>query len=206
MTSPLVVGVDVGGRKKGCHAVALRSRTIVGVLAATDPAAVAAWCRTLRAAAVAVDAPCRWSRTGGRRPCERELARAGLSCFATPSLAVGRRHPFYGWMLNGAELFRRLMPQYPLYDGRSAPRSPLCLETFPHAVACVLAGRTLSAKGKVTERRRVLQEVGVDCTSLRTLDEVDAALCALAGQHALAGSFTAYGDRREGMIVIPTPS
>ncbi len=200
----VVVGVDVGGPKKGFHAVALRSKKIVGIFTTPDAAAVAEWCHALHAAAVAVDAPCRWSRTKGGRMCERELARACLASFATPTVAVGRRHPFYAWMLNGVELFRRLTPRYPLYDGRCPPVSPLCIETFPHAIACALAGRVLAAKQKVVDRRRVLQDAGVEANALRNLDEVDAALCALAAHHLLAGSFAAYGDETGGMIVVPT--
>jgi predicted RNase H-like nuclease len=40
--------------------------------------------------------------------------------------------------------------------------------------------------------------------ALRTIDEIDAALCALAAQHVLAGTFKAYGDEAEGFIVVPS--
>ena len=100
--------------------------------------------------------------------------------------------------------FRLLGPHYRLFDGRSTALSPVCFETFPHAVACVLAGRTLSAKQKRFDRRRLLGRAGIVTDSLANIDEVDAALCALTAQHFLAGTFKAYGDDAEGYIVVPS--
>ena len=203
-TRSTIVGVDVGGLKKGFHAVALREGQFLQKLATCDPAAVLTWCRALKASVIGIDAPCKWSLTGRARPCERELSGSGLSSFSTPSMAIGRVHPFYGWMLNGAELFRLLGPHYRLFDGRSTALSPVCFETFPHAVACVLAGRTLSAKQKRCDRRRLLSRAGIATDSLTNIDEVDAALCALTAHHFLAGTFKAYGDNAEGYIVVPS--
>lgn len=198
-----VVGVDVGGSKKGFHAVALRDGRFFRKLATLDAAAVAHWCRVLHASAVGIDAPCCWSLTGRARPCEQALHRAGITAFATPALAVGLRHPFYGWMLNGAELFRLLTPHYRLFDGRTATSRPVCFETFPHAVACALAGTILSARNKRVDRPRLLRQAGVSPDSLASLDHVDAALCALTADHLLAGTYSAYGDAAEGFILVP---
>ena len=199
-----VVGIDVGGVKKGFHVVALREGQFLEKLATRDPLTVLTWCRALKASVIGIDAPCKWSLTGRARPCERELSGSGLSSFFTPSMAIGHVHPFYGWMVNGAELFRLLGPHYRLFDGRSTALSPACFETFPHAVACVLAGRTLSAKQKRFDRRRLLGRAGIVTDSLTNIDEVDAALCALTAQHFLAGTFKAYGDDAEGYIVVPS--
>jgi predicted nuclease with RNAse H fold len=76
---PTVVGVDVGGPKKGFHAVASRKGDISDTCVTLDAGEVVAWCRRLGASSVGIDAPCQWSRTGRARPCERELAR-GHSC------------------------------------------------------------------------------------------------------------------------------
>jgi predicted nuclease with RNAse H fold len=203
-TRSTIVGVDVGGLKKGFHAVALREGQFLQKLASRDPAAVLTWCRALKASVIGIDAPCKWSLTGRARPCERHLSGSGLSSFSTPSMAIGRVHPFYGWMLNGAELFRLLGPYYRLFDGRSTALSPVCFETFPHAVACVLAGRTLSARQKRFDRRKLLGRAGIATDSLTNIDEVDAALCALTAHHFLAGTFKAYGDDAEGYIVVPS--
>lgn len=200
---PVVVGVDVGGPKKGFHAVALKDRQLFEMVALRDPAAVVQWTRSLHASAVGIDAPCAWSLTGRGRHCERELASSGIRAFATPSRAVGARHPFYSWMLNGAELFCHLMTHYQLFDGRQSPTDPVCFETFPHAVACTLAGKILSARHKRAERPRLLRQAGVSVDSLTAIDQVDAALCALTAQHLLCGAFRAYGDAVEGFIIVP---
>ncbi len=175
---PVVAGIDVGGPKKGFHAVALQERRIVATCATLDPGKAAAWCRHVAAAAVGIDAPCCWSRTGRARPCECALAAAGITTFATPSLTVGQRHPFSSWMLNGAALFRLPSPDYQLFAGHAPPAGPVCFETFPHAVACVLAKSTLSAAQKRIDRPALLREAGYSLDSLRTIDLVDAALCA----------------------------
>lgn len=198
-----VVGVDVGGMKKGFHAVALRDNQIVAKLMTCSAVDVATLCRKQGATAVGIDAPCQWSLAGRARSCERELAGLGISVFCTPSRAVGQIHPFYSWMVNGAELFRLLVPDYRLYDGRTAPLDPLCFETFPQAIACSLAGTKLSAKNKRTDRRRLLVQAGISSDALTTIDDIDAALCALSAQHVLAGSFKAYGDTAEGFILLP---
>ena len=198
-----VVGVDVGGMRKGFHAVALRDNQIVAKLTTCSALDVATLCREQGAAAVGIDAPCQWSLTGRARPCERELAGLGMSVFSTPSQAVGQVHPFYRWMVNGAELFQLLVPDYWLYDGRSAPLDPLCFETFPQAIACSLAGRNLSAKNKRADRRRLLVQAGISSEALPPIDDIDAGLCALSAQHVLAGRFKAYGDAAEGFILLP---
>ncbi len=59
-SSPVVVGIDVGGRKKGFHAVALAGGRYRNRLATREVAELVAWCvETLRATVIAVDAPCR---------------------------------------------------------------------------------------------------------------------------------------------------
>ena len=201
--APIVVGVDVGGPKKGFHAVALRESQFFEKLATLDAGEVVKWCRELNTPVVGIDAPCGWSLTGRARSCERALAAEGLHAFATPSQSVGERHPFYRWMCNGAELYRLLTPQYRLFDGQHAASRPVCFETFPHAVAWALAGRILSAKQKRTDRRRLLDGAGLSIDALTNIDLVDAALCALTAHHLLVGTFKTFGDAAEGFIVVP---
>jgi predicted nuclease with RNAse H fold len=201
---PVVVGVDVGGKEKGFHAAAFLGGRLTEKLATCDVKEIVDWCRSRNASAVGIDAPCKWSLDGGARPCECELARLGITAFATPCITEGRRHPFYRWMLNGAELFHALAPHYRLYDVRQPFLRPVCFETFAHAVACTLAGRRLSAKQKRTDRRRLLTEAGITTDRLSNLDEIDAALCALTAHHFLAGRFKAYGDAAQGFIIVPS--
>ena len=202
----IVVGVDVGGPKKGFHAVALQDGQYREQLSTPIAEEVADWCRRLKASAVGIDAPCRWSLTGRARPCERALAAEGLHTFATPSQAKGEAHPFYRWMVKGAELYRCLRPDYPLFEGPRIVAGQICFETFPHAVACALARKTLSAKQKRADRSRLLREAGVSTEALGNIDWIDAALCALAAHYLVSGRFTAYGDAAAGLIVVPHSS
>jgi predicted nuclease with RNAse H fold len=203
MASAIVAGIDVGGEKKGFHAVALRNRRVIGTLRSRSAEDVAAWCMEQGAAAVGIDAPCCWSIGGRLRRCERALASRGISAFGTPTQVIGEAHRFYRWMVNGLALYRRLATGYRVYDGRSSLLHPFCFETFPQAIASALAGRRLSAGQKRTDRRRVIEQAGVAVETLRSIDELDAALCALSAQHVLAGRFQSYGDPSEGFILVP---
>jgi predicted nuclease with RNAse H fold len=202
-SAPIVVGVDVGGPKKGFHVVALREGHIFDTCVTLDAGEVVAWCRRLDASTVGIDAPCCWSYTGRARPCERALAAERVHAYATPSQSIGESHKFYRWMRNGAELFRLMTPYYRLFNGRMSESSPVCFETFPHAVACALAGRIVSAKHKCSDRRRLLREAGLSIDSLTNIDMVDAALCALTAQHLLNGTVKTYGEAAGGFIVVP---
>ena len=82
----------------------------------------------------------------------------------------------------------------------------MCFETFPQAIACALAGKRLLAKNKRVDRRRLLEQAGIATESLTGIDQVDAALCAVAAQHVLAGSFNAFGEDGEGFILMPDHS
>jgi len=200
----IVVGVDVGGEKKGFHAVALQDGAFFGKKASQDAAEIADWCRELGALCVGVDAPCRWSNDGKARPAERALMREGIHCFATPSRAAAENHPrhYFHWMVNGSSLFAHLEVTYKLFTGQ-AITPPLCFETFPQAIACVLSGQLVSAREKRTVRRALLEKAGVDVRSLSNMDLLDAALCSLAAHHLMRGQWHAYGVADSGFIVVP---
>lgn len=199
----IVVGVDVGGPKKGFHAVAIQDGQYREKLSTLIAEEVAAWCRRLKASVVGIDAPCRWSLTGWARPCEQALAAEGLHTFATPCQAKGEAHPFYRWMVQGADLYRCLNPDYRLFEGQRSVSDRVCFETFPHAVACALARKPLSAGQKRADRSRLLRKAGVSTEALMNIDWIDAALCALAAHHLVMGTFKTYGDGAEGFIVVP---
>ena len=201
-TPPRVVGVDVGGNRKGFHAVLLEGDEVTCTLQNSNPRQIANWCREMRADVVAIDAPCRWSVTGRARTAERELAQLGIHTFATPSRERAVKIAFHSWMLNGECLYECLAPEYPKYGGE-ASGGRVSIETFPQAVACALAGRIVSAKAKATLRRGLLAELRIDTSKLSNIDLVDAALCAIAGQRFLAGTACLFGDAKEGHIVVP---
>jgi len=198
----IVAGIDVGGTAKGFHAVAFRDGRFMARSHRTTALEIREWCRAIDAAIVAVDAPCRWSTTGGARPAERALAEAGIFAFATPTREVAEAKPFYRWMLNGAELYRLLEDEYSLFEGGRLD-GRICLETFPQAAACALAGRILRARQKCTDRREVLRRAGIDISSLTNVDYVDAAICAVVAESVRKGEFTKYGDAVSGFIVVP---
>lgn len=204
--SLIVVGVDVGAPRKGFHAVVLRDGVYFQHAHMSDAAALACWINDTGARIVAVDAPCRWSATGRARPAERELMSQGIWCFSTPTQQSAISHPknHYAWMLAGAALFEALQPTHPLYAGEELfPDRGICFETFPHAIACALSGKVLSAKNKRKDRSALLASAGVVLPERASIDLIDAALCALVGSYAAVNKIKCYGESDTGFIVVP---
>lgn len=198
----IVAGVDVGGSSKGFHAVALRNGLVVDKLHSRRATAIRDWCISIGTAAIGVDAPCRPSISGRGRSAERSLTTEGIFSFSTPTRDTAKAEAFYEWMIRGWELFEIIEPNFPLFTGIPL-KEPTCFETFPHAIACAFAGKVVSAKKKNAVRRSLLREVGIDDEALSNIDEVDAALCALAALHLIDGTFKTYGNSRDGLIVVP---
>lgn len=164
------------------------------------PGDLAALVAEYRPAVVAIDGPPGWG-TARSRLVERRLAALGISIYATP--ADPGDHPFYGWMRVAFECFAAVAKTHPLYR-RGESVAGHAIEVFPHGSAVVLAGALPPrSAGKAGWRREVLTRSGVEVTSLHTPDQVDAALCALTGSLALAGTFTPVGDPDEAVLVLP---
>lgn len=207
-----VVGIDVGGARKGFHAVALRGGLVVERLATPDEVALAAWCGEVGAELVAVDAPCRWRCGGEARLAERELMRDGIACFASPTRqqALASNSNFYGWMMRGEALYGALARHgYALAQAADELRSQRrCFETFPHAITVqlhrALGLEAAKASRKRPERRALLERLGVDCGALTSIDWLDAALCALAAQQLRSGvECRVYGEAASGLVLVP---
>jgi predicted RNase H-like nuclease len=98
---------------------------------------------------------------------------------------------------------RRWLQRIRYLKARELMWRSVSFETFPHAVACALAGMTISAKKKSSVRRKLLQQCGVDAKQLRNIDYVDAAMCAIVAQRLLSGKYRCFGDAGEGMLVVP---
>lgn len=198
-----VIGVDVGGRNKGFHAVALR-RGQLEPRAFPNADAAAEWCLAQKPEVIAIDAPCAWAAHGRSRLAERTLAVAGetVRCFMTPTRAAAVGNPFFDWVFHGEELYLRLQRPFLAFDGGRRRRS-VVIETFPHAVACALQGRVVPARPKAQTRRGILRDLGFNVTPLANIDFIDAALCAVAAAFFAVGSFRAFGDQAEGFIIIP---
>lgn len=202
----MVAGIDVGGPRKGFHAVALDDRAVKAKMTSTSAVEVAEWCRAQGARVVAVDAPCEWRSADRPRAAESALMREGIHCFFTPTAREARSHPtnYFGWMLAGFELYDALRRSYPLLQSAELPRNrAVCFEAFPQAIACRLSGCVVSAKDKKAVRRRLLEEAGLDTTRLANIDEIDAGVCALMARLALAGGAEMLGGPEDGFIVVP---
>ncbi len=130
LMSRIVAGVDVGGPRKGFHAVALRERVVVAKFHSRDPDEMAHWIRGLGVDFVAIDAPCRWREIGGpARAAEREMGRNKISSFSTPTEDRAAGNSFYTWMIAGMSLYRALFEPHPLYDSKAVQRRG-CFETL----------------------------------------------------------------------------
>jgi predicted nuclease with RNAse H fold len=201
-----VVGIDVGGRRKGFHAVALIEGRFRKQECFDEPKKVVDWCLSLEATVVAVDAPCAWAIKGSSRAVERDLNKRKIRCFYTPTkvLAEQNEKGFYGWVLNGQSLYDALkFSKYQLFDGNYR-EGRVCLETFPHAIVCALT-KVGSAKPKKRKRLEALLKAGYnrDLEALTKIDFIDAALCAVAADCFRKKNFEPIGDRCEGFIVVP---
>ena len=194
--SRVAIGVDVAARR-GCDAVTLDDDLVARPIGRVrSRPELAALLEQVTPAVVAIDSPPTWAPPGGRRACERELTSRGISLFTTPDESRGTANSFYSWMTVGFEMFSAT-GVYPTF------------ETFPHAVAVAIRGflpaTGLLRKPRVKREWRLdaLHAVGVDVSALRTLDEIDAALCAYTGWAWTRGDAVSVGNPAEGQIILP---
>lgn len=206
MTSA-VAGIDIGGPRKGCHLVVLRGSEILCNINSRNPLDLLEHCIKHDVIAIGVDAPCAWGIAGVGRIAERELAKERIFFFSTPTRERATSSSFYGWMLSGEQVYHALAAAYPLLPGPNYTVGRVCFETFPHAITCALLGRdAASAKMKNVQRRALLAQAGITADALKSIDAVDAALCALTARYLLDGQVHAYGDTAGGFILVPRPS
>ncbi|MGC3962664.1 MAG: DUF429 domain-containing protein [Rhodocyclaceae bacterium] len=205
-SSVTVAGIDIGGTRKGCHLVILRGREVLSCVHSGDPALLAQRCNEFEVSAVGVDSPCLWSPRGTGRVAERALARERIFSFSTPTRAHAESSlsGFYGWMFNGERVHQALAATHPLQTETRYGGGKVCFETFPHAVTCALLGtHVASAKRKRVQRRQLLEDLGVETRPLKSIDALDAALCAITAEYLLLGQTRAYGDAEGGYIFVP---
>ena len=201
--STIVIGIDVGGEKKGFHAVALQGDKFIAQTTNQDSMAIVSWALNHYAEVIAVDAPSRWSQSGSSRCAERELYAHGIRCFYSPSKEVASQKAFYGWMLNGEKLYDCLgLNHYPRFEGQ-VNNGKICIETFPHAIVWALSGLKIPEGTKRTIRREILTRKGYNISSLTNIDYLDAALCAIAANEFSKRNYRPFGNREEGFIIVP---
>jgi len=185
------LGLDVAVTR-GCDAVLLGDAQVARPLGRVKTGSeFRALLDDLAPASVAIDAPPRWA-VEKRRACEQELTKRSISLFTTPTEEKGKDNRFYAWMRTGFEMF-------------DAARDHQPLETFPHAVAVAINGR-LPSDGKRTFRRAALEAVDIDTRHLKTIDHIDAALCAYTAWSSLTGNVVRLGDEKQGWITLPGTS
>lgn len=196
------VGIDVGGVKKGFHAIANKGGQYFAKLHATDPEEIAQWALAHQPSVIAIDAPCMFSAQGHSRKSERDLVQNGMRCFYTPSRALAQKSRFYDWVFNGELLYQKL--RLPIFMGVQTT-APCIIETFPHAVQMSLWAEDSNPMGnKRSVRESTLAlKANYDTRQLSNIDFIDAALCAVSADYFARHQFIAYGCKAEGYIILP---
>ena len=198
----------MGGDRKGCHLVILEGSRAFRPANTTTPQEMLQACLEHGVQAVGIDAPCQWGVEGEGRRAERDLARQRIFSFATPTRKRADENPggFYRWMFNGEAIYQVFSSAYPLLTSRDFQGARVSFETFPHAVTCALRGKEgTSAKEKRRQRPEVLESAKIDASGLKSIDDFDAALCALTARYLVEGRTYAYGDVEGGYIHVPIP-
>ena len=201
-----VVGIDVGGEKKGFHAVSFNDGKFLSKTTNLNPDEIVACCIGQYVSVIAIDAPCSWSKSGSSRLAERQLNKQGIGCFYSPTKQKALQRDFNKWMLNGEKLYECLEShRYPRFDGERTD-GLICIETFPHAMMWAIVGCVVPAKSKLITRREALHNRSYDISNLSDIDFVDAALCAIAADEFRTDNFQSFGNHEEGFIIVPNRS
>ncbi len=187
------VGIDVGGRRKGFHACAVRGREVVaGPTQLADVEAAVAWVVAQEPAAVALDSPRTCAPPGEcSRADERALNREVCGIRWTPERSLLAGNPYYEWIEHGLELYDALA-------AAGIDRERL-IEVFPTAAWTIWAG----PRG---ERRRgdwsaaALADLGLAGLPGRRFsqDDRDAVAAAVVAQLHTEGRSRAFGE-----IIVP---
>lgn len=176
MADPVAVGIDVGGRRKGFHAAALRDREIVaGPCQLGSLADVVAWIDELAPTCAAIDSPRRGAGPGETRREDERLFAAEKICGIrwTPDERTmrERRDPYYEWILHGFELYRAL-----------EPKRVEVIECFPTATWSVCF-EPRGGRRRARWSREALDRLNLDGLPARRLNQDD--------RDAIAAAYTA---------------
>jgi len=184
-------GVDVGGRRKGFHAVVVDTRELVaGPVQLRSARDTTAWLLERGVDLVAVDSPIEPAPEGrSSRAEERDLCRAVCGIRYTPDRAGLRSNPaFYEWIEHGFELYDAL---------RAAGLA--CVECFPTASWT----RWFGARGSATRAgwtAAALTALAVPGASSRmSQDARDSIGAALTARAVSLGAVERFGP-----IAVPT--
>jgi predicted nuclease with RNAse H fold len=197
------VGVDVGGIRKGFHAVVNQHGNFLAKFHSCHVDELVEWILNQDPTVVAIDAPSMFSFDARSRDSERALNKLGVKCFYTPTRELAKKSHFYDWVFNGERLFQRL--NLPIYSGDKQPL-PCAIETFPHGVHLHFWKNHPANfdQSKVLARKTTLtQKLNYNTQELSNIDYIDAALCAVCADYFTNNQFIAYGNKQDGFIVLP---
>ncbi|MCG8571531.1 MAG: DUF429 domain-containing protein [Spirochaetes bacterium] len=175
-----VVGIDVGGHKKGYHAAfyhleekkllsLIHIKTVAEIIRQIDETS-----RNfqLNCSAIGIDSPAQsFLISNQNRQAEKELVTAGYRIIWTPK----NQTKTYNWMEQGAALWKQLKQKYPHTS---------IIETFPTAIQNNLVETTAALPLNILH--------GKDKRKF-TQDYIDAFLCALACEQFLLHKSRVYG-------------
>jgi predicted nuclease with RNAse H fold len=108
-TDHTVMGVDVGGPRKGFDVAVLDDREVAAFMRGLDCDAVVELVRTHKPALVAVDSPRSCAPEGqSTRECERELNTSICGIRWTPDKKRVSADPYFAWIVEGLALYAAL--------------------------------------------------------------------------------------------------
>lgn len=155
-----VVGIDVGGEKKGFHGCAIEGREVVaGPLRLRTVAAAAEWVRGLRPTTVALDSPCEPAADGDSSRADERTFNAAKICHIrwTPERRK-LRGAYYAWIVHGLGLYEALAAEVP---------DAAAIEVFPTASWTEWIGR------REGRRRAAWTSAGIERVGRSELDLAD---------------------------------
>jgi predicted nuclease with RNAse H fold len=185
-------GVDVGGGRKGFHAVMVDSKRVVdGPEQIRSAVEVVAWLAGRESALTAIDSPHSPAPAGQRsRPCEREFFAAGICGIRyTPDRTTieARRDGYYEWIQRGFDLYEALFAE-----------NLEVIECFPTASWTRWAG-SKGVRTRASWTREALGQIELAGVPERTNQDVrDAVAAALTARAHAAGCTESFGD-----LVVP---
>lgn len=196
-----VVGIDVGGKRKGFHGCAIDGEEIVaGPTRLRTVATAAEWVAALAPTTVALDSPCEPAPTGERsRPDERDFAKAHICGIRWTPEKAGLVGPYYAWIVHGLQLYAALEEAVPAAD---------LIEVFPTAAWTRWIGPCEDSR-RAAWTSAGIEVLGESALDLRDLaaktgkprlnqDDRDAIAAALVARQHEEGKTVAYGE-----IIVP---
>jgi predicted nuclease with RNAse H fold len=181
-----VVGIDVGGKKKGFHGCALTGRRI---LAGPDElggvAATVRWVKEQAPTTVAIDSPCEAAPEDATvRPDEEDFNKAGICRIRWTPPRKRIKGAYYGWVSHGFELWEALSEEL----GRDR-----LIEVFPTA-AWTRWEQRRGKRSRAAWSRVVLESIELDGLPSRRLnqDDRDAVAAALVARQYEEGKTESF--------------